>query len=86
MPIFEYQCKDCGKKHEILHLSSSRSEEAECPFCGSKENKKLLSSFNANVKEGSKSHRNFESPCSSGACGMPDNFGSCPTGGSCGLN
>ncbi|MBR2365120.1 MAG: zinc ribbon domain-containing protein [Lentisphaeria bacterium] len=47
MPIFEYECKKCEKKFEVLLRSSS--SQAECPFCGSGEVKKLLSTFAAKV-------------------------------------
>ena len=33
MPIYEYECADCGKHTEHLQLSSD-SPLAECPHCG----------------------------------------------------
>jgi len=42
MPIFEYQCKDCGHKFEKLILGEK--EEIRCPKCDSKNVKKLLPS------------------------------------------
>ena len=47
MPIFEYKCKQCNSKFEVLHKSSLNQEEVSCPSCNSKENQKLLSSFSA---------------------------------------
>ena len=47
MPIFEYKCKQCNNKFEVLHKSSVNQEEVNCPKCNSTENKKLLSSFSA---------------------------------------
>lgn len=41
MPIFNFKCEKCGKLFETL--LKNRSEEAECPECGSKE---LLSAPN----------------------------------------
>ena len=35
MPIFNFKCEKCGKLFETL--LKNRSEEAECPECGSKE-------------------------------------------------
>lgn len=35
MPIFNFKCEKCGKLFETL--LKNRSEEAECPACGSKE-------------------------------------------------
>lgn len=54
MPIFEYECKKCEKKFELLQKSSS--SEAVCPQCGSKKVKKLLSSFAAKVDSSPASH------------------------------
>ena len=35
MPIFNYKCDKCGKVFEAL--LKSRTAQAECPACGSKE-------------------------------------------------
>ena len=43
MPIFEYQCEQCGHKFEKL---VPRAESAAvCPSCQSERTKKLLSMF-----------------------------------------
>lgn len=41
MPLFEFECSDCGDKSEILVLGSSTS--FECKSCGGANLKKLLS-------------------------------------------
>ncbi|MBW2174502.1 MAG: zinc ribbon domain-containing protein, partial [Deltaproteobacteria bacterium] len=41
MPIFEYLCLDCGESSEVLIVRSD--EEAQCPACGTRKLKKLLS-------------------------------------------
>jgi putative FmdB family regulatory protein len=41
MPLFEFECTDCGSKSEILVISSSPA--IECRSCGSKNLKKILS-------------------------------------------
>lgn len=84
MPVFEYQCQNCGKKYDIYHRSLNSQEEVVCPECKSKESRKLFSSFSASV-EGSHSH-GFEGGCASGACGMPDYGGGGCASGMCGLN
>ncbi len=33
MPIYEYQCKSCGKQIEVLQ-SSTETEKHKCPGCG----------------------------------------------------
>jgi len=42
MPIYEYQCKDCNERHEIIQ-SISETPLTHCPKCGG-EMKKLISS------------------------------------------
>ena len=80
MPVFEYKCKKCDSKFEVLHKSTANMEDVICPKCQSKENTKLFSSFAAAVGH---SHSSGDS-CSSGTCGMAP-MGGCP-GGMCGLN
>jgi len=38
MPVFDYECKNCGKRFEELVLSATVSDtEVECPGCGQQE-------------------------------------------------
>ncbi len=81
MPIFEYRCSDCNSKFEILHKSSSSTEEVVCPKCNSQKNKKLLSTFSASMNGSSSfsaSDYSSDSSCSTGSCGCGS--------GTCGLN
>ncbi len=81
MPIFEYQCKECSDKYEILHKSLSSNEKIECPSCGSLKNSKLFSAFSSTVSSSS----SFGG-CADGSCGMPaPPAGGCSSG-MCGLN
>ena len=41
MPLFEFECSDCGEKSEILIIGSNKT--VECRSCGSHDLKKLLS-------------------------------------------
>ena len=52
MPIYEYKCEDCGKAVEILQKGRN-SEPVECPECGSKNLKRLLSRPGAILMKGS---------------------------------
>jgi putative FmdB family regulatory protein len=45
VPIHEYRCLECGKKFEKLIRSMSSSAVVECPECGGRKVKKLLSAF-----------------------------------------
>ena len=47
MPVFEFECKDCRKRFEILALVQRAKKEKEvvCPGCGSSEVVKQFSAF-----------------------------------------
>ncbi len=47
MPIFEYQCQECGEEFEKLIRSP---EKIECPECGG-DVRKLLSRFGFKITE-----------------------------------
>ncbi len=44
MPLYEYRCAECGQKFEEL-VSFDKSNDMECPNCGSKNTQKLVSTF-----------------------------------------
>jgi len=44
MPVFDYECKHCGKVFEELVLSSATPDsEIQCPACGHKESIRRMS-------------------------------------------
>ena len=43
MPLYDYECKECGKKFEDFRSLKERAT-APCPSCG-KQAEKVLSSF-----------------------------------------
>jgi putative FmdB family regulatory protein len=43
MPIYEFRCRDCGKKSQFLTLSVKESLEPACRHCGSANLTKLVS-------------------------------------------
>jgi putative FmdB family regulatory protein len=47
MPIYEYECTDCGEPFEELVLNISSNKEVHCPNCESKSVKKKISLFGA---------------------------------------
>jgi len=49
MPIYEFDCRDCGEPFEELVRSSEAASEVACPACGSRLVKKKMSSFSAKV-------------------------------------
>lgn len=58
MPLYEYVCRDCSTKSEILVRSAS--QKIACPACGSRKLQREFSTFAA--------HGQPSTPCSGGTC------------------
>ena len=43
MPIYEYRCRDCEKQFQHLILKMDEETGLECPNCGGRELKRLIS-------------------------------------------
>lgn len=71
MPIFEYQCKACGKVFDHL-ARTAKDKPNQCPACGAKQLTKQFSTFSASMgtpKGTSCSMGNCSKPtCASGCC------------------
>jgi len=52
MPIYEYQCKICGKRFEALRSFSQADAPIKCEVCQSENTHRSISVFNA-VSNGS---------------------------------
>ncbi len=63
MPIFEYRCAKCGHVSSFLEKANARVPHA-CEKCGSKDTKKVFSTFAA--KSGTSS--SSTSSCPTGTC------------------
>lgn len=75
MPVFDYQCNDCGKLYDVYHKGKELVEDIVCPSCGGTGYKKMMSA--PMVSMGSSSAPdNSSSSCDTGSC----------CGGSCGIN
>jgi putative FmdB family regulatory protein len=75
MPLFEYECRACGRHFEYL---TRGGQSATCPSCQSVNLQKLLSVFAVASSGGSNDRAPF--PASTGACGScgdPRGPGSC---------
>ena len=45
MPIYEYQCGDCGRRSTLLVMKREEQDGLSCRHCGSGSLKRLLSGF-----------------------------------------
>ncbi len=76
MPVFDYQCSDCGRTYDIFHKVREIVEEVACPHCGSAKYRKLMSAPMVGVGSvsGKSSSSSDESAgnccCGGGACGV----------------
>ncbi len=67
MPLFEYGCAACGRRFEQLLSSRDLMAEILCPFCGSEDVSKLLSTFSTPSRVASAA----ADPAASSALPMP---------------
>lgn len=72
MPLFEYRCKTCDAKFELLVMGSTTPA---CPSCNSKKLEKMLSTFAVNTNSGTTMRETTAGPC--GSCGDPRGPGAC---------
>ncbi|MFQ6090515.1 MAG: zinc ribbon domain-containing protein [Candidatus Bipolaricaulia bacterium] len=50
MPIYEYQCLECGEKFEKLVRSMNNpTSEVKCPKCGGRKVEKAFSAFGIRI-------------------------------------
>jgi len=64
MPLFEYECSDCGKRFDRL-VAASAADDATCPRCGARQVRRLIS-----VIAGMTGRAAAPAPeCGQGACG-----------------
>jgi putative FmdB family regulatory protein len=45
MPIYEYECTNCGERFELLRSIADSDEEIKCPKCERKSPKRVVSMF-----------------------------------------
>lgn len=64
MPMFEYQCQDCGQRFEALVIANRRPEA--CPRCDSPRIEKQFSTFGLGGVGGHSSPSSWGSSCGSG--------------------
>ncbi len=71
MPVYEYQCSECGEKFEVRQSMGEDGSKLNCPKCQAQNPKRLLSSFfspGSNAPDAS----DMSCPtCTTGTCGLP---------------
>ena len=45
MPIYEYECKKCEERFEVLQKAGETNDQICCPKCGAEKPERLLSAF-----------------------------------------
>lgn len=70
MPLYEYRCRACGERFEVLQRVGEGAEQVICPECGKTAPDKQLSTFAAGAS-GSTSSSSYSAPagCGGGGCG-----------------
>lgn len=68
MPIYEFECENCGKTFETLVLS--RSDEVSCPHCGGRDLRRVMSicAFSTGGRFRSTASTSSCSGCSATSC------------------
>ncbi|MEW6078873.1 MAG: zinc ribbon domain-containing protein [Thermodesulfobacteriota bacterium] len=79
MPLYEYQCQECGQTTEIL-ITAGDDTKPRCGQCGSGQLKKLLS---APSSMSGVARDKLPGQSDTGCCGMSSGHSSCAGPGSC---
>ncbi|OGO38214.1 MAG: hypothetical protein A2147_02250 [Chloroflexi bacterium RBG_16_57_8] len=45
MPLYEYECEECGSEFEVRRAITESEGEVECPACGETECRQVFSGF-----------------------------------------
>jgi len=77
MPVYEFQCQDCGKKFEIVATLAEKEAglDPSCPKCGRMRARQVFSRFT--LLTGSKTDEDFDDDVGAGddLGGLPDGAG-----------
>jgi len=66
MPIYEYRCRDCGHRFEVLQRLGQGADGLVCPGCGAEPVEKVFSTFAA---AGANSAKSAATSCGAPGCG-----------------
>ncbi len=73
MPLYEYACRECGHRFEVLQRMSEGADGLACPICGHGEVTKQFSTFAGTVAGGSDRGAGAGAASACG-CGAPRGF------------
>jgi putative FmdB family regulatory protein len=68
MPLYEYQCRECGHRFEVLQRMGEGAEGLVCPKCATDQVEKQLSTF-ATASAGSSPRTAAAGGCGAPGCG-----------------
>ena len=52
MPIYEYECQQCGERFEYFRRFFEDEKEIKCPRCGAEKSRKVVSAFTRGSSSG----------------------------------
>lgn len=70
MPIYEYQCTQCGQRFEVRQAVGEGGSKLNCPKCHASNPERLFSSFFSPGSSTTESLGTSCPTCSSGICGL----------------
>jgi putative FmdB family regulatory protein len=70
MPLYEYRCRECGHRFEVLQRLGQGADGLECPHCGAPGVEKQFSTFSATGGESART----SSPGAGSGCGARAGF------------
>jgi putative FmdB family regulatory protein len=79
MPLYDYQCHNCGKVSEILIMNGS-NRRVVCPSCGAEKMERLMSATSSLT---GKAAGGLPGPGDSTCCGSSPGQAGCAGPGSC---
>ena len=62
MPIYEYECRKCCERFEVLQKASDTNEGLTCPTCKADKPERVLSAFCSTTSKGSSKGASHSSP------------------------